>query len=124
MVDDAFDAIKGDGQIWRQGQGELCFTYKRSVYDSMTFEYFDGIEVDGKHLDEEKDGITNYTCSAGSVNIQLQPEYLKSLSSGEHTLTAILKIDSVTMKADAIFTIVKEESSSDTTYRLPKTGIE
>ena len=45
---------------------------------------FTGIEVDGEAVDAE-----NYMVKSGSTVISLKPEYLSTLSVGNHTLTVI-----------------------------------
>ncbi|MBQ9911438.1 MAG: hypothetical protein IJM49_00240 [Firmicutes bacterium] len=42
------------------------------------------IKVDGNDISEDA-----YTKEAGSVIIKLQPQYLETLSEGQHTLTAV-----------------------------------
>jgi hypothetical protein len=101
----------------------LDFTFKRSVLDGSTYDCFTGIQVDGNDVERND---KNYTDSYGSVNINLKPAYLETLSEGEHTLTAIFT-DNKT--ASAKFTITKESSgggssSSDTVYKIPRTGID
>ena len=78
--------------------------------DEETFSHFTGIQVDGKDVDE-----ADYTAESGSVIIKLKPEYLESLSVGEHTITA--KVDDGG-DSSAKFTIVK--NTSDTEESTPK----
>ena len=52
--------------------------------DDETFRRFTGILVDGVTVN-----ASNYTAEAGSVIIRLHPQYLNTLSVGEHVLTAL-----------------------------------
>ncbi len=123
-IEDKFYPYSGDGGTWKKGStSTLDFTFKRSVLDGSTYDCFTGIQVDGNDVERND---KNYTDSYGSVNINLKPAYLETLSEGEHTLTAIFT-DNKT--ASAKFTITKESSgggssSSDTVYKIPRTGID
>ena len=123
-IEDKFYVSSGDGGTWKKGSTTtLDFTFKRSVLNNSTYDCFTGIEVDGNPVERNPE---NYADSDGSVNINLKPAYLETLTEGEHTLTAIFT-DNKT--ASAKFTITKESSgggssSSDTVYKIPRTGID
>ena len=90
-----YQIIEGDGSQWTIGDnGSVTMIANGSV------EKFKGIEVDGKAVD-----TANYTLKPGSTIIQLKPEYLETLTIGEHTLT-IIYTDGQT---NGTFVIVKEE---------------
>ena len=88
---------EGGGQTWTKGSKKnLEISFKRTENDETTFEHFKGIEVDGKTVDTE-----NYEAKAGSVVINLKPEYLETLETGNHTLTPAFddgKSESATFK--------------------------
>lgn len=70
---------QGQNAQWTQGtQTGLTFTVNGA------FTKFIGIEVDGKVVDQ-----AHYTAVSGSTIITLKPEYLETLSVGQHTLTVL-----------------------------------
>ena len=109
-------ADSGDGGRWTRGSGStLPFVFKHSAVDDVTYRSFRSIKVDGRMVYE-------YTYIKGSVKIDLLPDYLKTLSLGDHTLTAEFAGG---MSATASFRVLKESSGGgDTPYIPPKTGIE
>ena len=123
--------FKGDNGQWTRGSSStLPFTIKHTLTDdpgfdlggNVTYRSFKGIKVDGKSVSEKTDGKLNYTYIPGSVKIDLLPDYLKTLSVGDHTLTVEFAGN---MSATAKFKVLKESSSGgDTPYIPPKTGIE
>lgn len=77
---------EGEGSKYSQGaDGTLTFVFKRTENDKDTFSHFTGLKYDGMILTKDK----HYTAKEGSVIIELQPSFLKSLKTGEHTLTAM-----------------------------------
>ncbi|SFC11858.1 leucine-rich repeat protein [Ruminococcus albus] len=54
-------------------------TINRITDDAKTFENFKNVEIDGKVVSSE-----NYTAKAGSLILTFKPEFLKTLSDGEH----------------------------------------
>ena len=93
---------KGDGNVWKKGSNTTCdFTFERSVDDNETFSHFTGIEIDGNSIDASK-----YHAESGSVNVQLFPQYLESLNTGEHQIKAIFDDG----EAEASFVIQAEET--------------
>ena len=123
--------FKGDNGQWTRGSSStLPFTIKHTLTDdpgfdlggNVTYRSFKGIKVDGKSVSEKTDGKLNYTYIPGSVKIDLLPDYLKTLSVGDHTLTVEFAGN---MSATAKFKVLKESGSGgDTPYIPPKTGIE
>ena len=76
---------EGEGSNYTLGtNGTLTFRFSRSENDAETINHFTGIKVDNIEVSS-----SNYTYSAGSVIINLKPEYLQTLSVGQHTLTAM-----------------------------------
>ena len=76
---------EGEGSNYTLGtNGTLTFRFSRSENDAETINYFTGIKVDNVEVSSN-----NYTYSAGCVIINLKPEYLQTLSVGQHTLTAM-----------------------------------
>ena len=76
---------EGEGSNYTLGtNGTLTFRFSRSENDAETINHFTGIKVDNVEVSSN-----NYTYSAGSVIINLKPEYLQTLSVGQHTLTAM-----------------------------------
>ena len=86
------------GAKWAQGSTTgLKFRIVQEGIDDDAYEFFeDGgcyIEIDGKILD-----ISQFTYAEGSVIITILPEYLKTLSLGEHTITIKFSNATVTTK--------------------------
>ena len=86
------------GAKWAQGSTTgLTFRIVQEGIDDDAYEFFeDGgcyIEIDGKILD-----ISQFTYAEGSVIITILPEYLKTLSLGEHTITIKFSNANVTTK--------------------------
>ena len=106
----AYRNVFGDGNIWYKGSKDTSdFGFKRSIDDASTISHFTGILVDGKTVDS-----ADYTKESGSVIVKLKPEYLETLSLGEHKLTA--QFDDGNGSATADFTIAekdKDESGYD-----------
>ena len=75
---------EGDGQTWTDGDDPLKIDVKRSVNDEECYERFEALWVDGKLLVEGVD----YTVEDGPcILVTFMPEFLKTLSSGEHKIT-------------------------------------
>lgn len=121
--DKAYYPDEGDGQTWKAGSSSGAkFIFKSTSEDDQTYDNFLGIKVDGKDV-ERTDG--NYTAAPGSLVIELQPAFLKTLSAGEHTLTALFKDG---LSASAKFTVAEKgnvpSDDAKPAYIPPKTGIE
>ena len=81
-----YEVTVGEGAEYRQGSdGTLTFVFKRSENDEDTFDHFTGVKCDGKQLTKD----LHYSASKGSVIITLKTSFLKTLSTGGHTLTAM-----------------------------------
>ncbi len=129
-----FYPTAGNNQTWTKGSGNsLSVTF--DLKEGDPFDSFKGIIIDedkgGKLIEHDSEGGKKiYDFAQGSVIITIKPEYLETLSVGEHTLTAVIMVpERDDMKTDAKFTIVEKSSggtsdSSTPVYRLPKTGIE
>lgn len=94
------------GAKWAQGSTTgLTFRIVQEGISDDAYDFFeDGgcyIEVDGKVLD-----ISLFTYEKGSVIITIMPEFLKTLSLGEHTITIKFSNATVTTK----FTVVPASS--------------
>ena len=86
------------GTQWAQGSTTgLTFRIVQEGISDDAYDFFeDGgcyIEVDGKVLD-----ISLFTYEKGSVIITIMPEFLKTLSIGEHTITITFSNATVTTK--------------------------
>ena len=84
-----------DSTYTKYSGADIAFTFKRIVEgqsEDTTFDYFDGVMVDGKAVPEkDSSGNTNYTAVAGSVVVTLKSSYLDTLDPGDHTVTATFK---------------------------------
>ncbi len=86
------------GAKWAQGSTTgLTFRIVQEGISDDAYDFFEGggcyIEVDGKVLD-----ISLFTYEKGSVIITIMPEFLKTLSLGEHTITIKFSNATVTTK--------------------------
>ena len=104
------------GAKWIQGSATgLKFRIVQAGIDDDAYEFFEAggcyIEVDGKQVD-----LSNFTYVEGSVIITLKPEFLTTLSVGEHTITFKFSNSTVTTK----FTVVASQAS--TPANVPATG--
>ena len=99
---DKLPAIKGNQKItWLRGSNE-----KLVVTSDADFEYFQNVvRIDNKELEQDKD----YTAKSGSTIIEIEPEYLETLSVGTHTIDIV----SSTGTATAEFTIVTEPVANE-----------
>ncbi len=98
---------------WTIGSSDaLLFTVHRVNDDENAFSHFIGVKVDDKELTKN-----DYTAEPGSVKITLKPAFLKTLSEGEHTLTALF----VDGSASTTFKVLKN-SSGQSSGQSPSTG--
>ena len=89
---------------WTKGSSAgIDYTINRNYEDDKTFSLFESIEVDGKVIP-----ASNYTATAGSLNVNLKASYLNTLSDGRHTVKVNFKDGS----AEATLTI-KPKPTSD-----------
>lgn len=78
--EDSYYLAQGADQSWEKGSSEgLTFTVKRTGDDAMTFSCFRDVKVDGSSVEYPLSKIAE-----GSLILTLEPEYLESLSVGEH----------------------------------------
>ena len=96
----------GDGQTWQKGSSSgIEIVFKNHTNDRETFSRWTRwAAADGKRLAD-----SDFTAKEGSLIINLKPEYLETLSVGEHKLT--IAFDNSSQEVSATFT-VKEKSSS------------
>ena len=106
--DEGFSYVNtsGNGSVWHDGDGDLAFTFARTVDEAETFTHFTGINVDGQAPDP-----TEYTAESGSVVVTLKASYLQTLAAGDHTLTAMFDDGD---DATAGFSIVRDAPSIST----------
>ena len=101
-----YSFTSGAGGKWTSGSPDtLEFVVKANRDDEATIDHFTGIQVDGQDVEN------GYTKKSGSVIIDLQPDYLKTLSAGGHKLKVLFD------DADAIETSFTIEADTS-----PKTG--
>ena len=78
--EDSYYLAQGADQSWEKGSSEgLTFTVKRTGDDAMTFSCFRDVKVDGSSVEYPLSKIAE-----GSLILTLEPEYLETLSVGEH----------------------------------------
>ncbi len=114
----SYSFTAGDGQTWTKESGSTAdFTVKRSTNDDLTFGKFTGVSVDGQALSS-----SDYSASAGSVNLSLSAAFLETLAAGQHKITANFEDGS----ADATFIVaeapVSDEDSDDEEGGETETG--
>jgi hypothetical protein len=82
-----YNFIKGSGQAWNEGLNAEWEKGSDKGLDfrvDAPFDEFFGIKLDGKMVANE-----NYTVEEGSTLIHLKKDYLDTLETGDHTLTAM-----------------------------------
>ena len=109
--DDEVSTAKDPTYQWRKNSSDsLLFVIKSVSNDDQTFGKFNGgVWVDGNVVDRKY-----ITADTGSLRLTLKPEYLNTLSVGEHTLTVQFDDGTVTHK----FKIMPASTDSDS----PGTG--
>ena len=85
-AEDGYRFTVGNDAVWNGG--DLLFKIENPLVDmnqpgERVFDRFQGIEIDGKAVDKE-----NYTAQPGSVVLTLKANYIRSLSTGKHTIKA------------------------------------
>ena len=86
---DQYWVAEGDKATWTKGSDsglKIRFQYGDKAADEAngTFDKFTGkLTLDGRDLKADQ-----FTASKGSLNVELNPELMNSLSAGKHTLTA------------------------------------
>ena len=79
----SYSVVEGDKAKHVIGENTNAkFVFKRSVNDSVTFSRNTEVLLDGKALEAGQ-----FTKSSGSLIVELKPDYMDTLSVGEHTLT-------------------------------------
>lgn len=91
--------IDGNGQSVAVGEEKQL-----SFRSDAVFADFIRVEMDGVTLD-----ASNYTVEEGSTIVTLKPEYVATLSEGEHTIDIVSKSGS----AKTVFTVSSEQSAAD-----------
>ena len=67
---------------WQKGSGKnLDLTFHRSADDHLTYGLFGSLEIGGVTV-----GSANYSAAEGSLKLSIKPEYLETLSVGDHTV--------------------------------------
>ena len=109
---DRYVLTEGAGGQYVTGSGiSLEFVFQPAAGDDPSaIDHFTCASVDGADLTEG----TDFTVKAGSVVLELQPEYLDSLSAGKHTLKVIFDGQ---FEAEADVNVVVPPPSN------PKTGV-
>ena len=103
------------------GQTVTITSNKPAVFRSNA-EYIDfsRVEVDGNTIEKDKD----YTVKEGSIIVTLNPEYLASLSLGEHTIAIVSykykDNERYEVRAEGSFTTTKPAS---TAIIIPNTSV-
>ena len=104
---------------WQKGSGKnLDLTFKRSEDDHLTYGLFGSLEIGGVTV-----GSANYGAAEGSLKLSIKPEYLETLSVGDHTVKVNFQDGSATVK----LTVKAAASNPDTGAKditSPKTGDE
>ncbi len=79
---------------WQKGSGKnLDLTFKRSEDDHLTYGLFASLEIGGQAV-----GSANYGAEEGSLKLSIKPEYLETLSVGDHTVKVNFQDGSATVK--------------------------
>ena len=113
--EDTYIFKKGDKSTWEQeSKNGLEFVIKRQGDDSNTYSLFEGLYVDSNLVDEKY-----YTKEKGSLKLTLTPEYLNSLSLGEHEIAFNFEGNKV---ANSTLKIVEKSTIPDDDKTNPKTG--
>lgn len=102
----SYRVVEGDESVWTRDSSEgLTLRWQRSRDDEKTYELFLGATVDGMSLDP-----ASYTTEPGSLLLHLNPEYLQTLSSGQHEIQAFFRDGS---GAKARFTVADPKKEDD-----------
>lgn len=99
-AEDGYRFTVGNDAVWNGG--DLLFKIENPLVDmnqpgERVFDRFQGIEIDGKAVDK-----ANYTAQPGSVVLILKSNYIRSLSTGKHTIKAKFRCGN---PATACFTV-------------------
>lgn len=104
---------------WQKGSGKnLDLTFKRSEDDHLTYGLFGSLEIGGVTV-----GSANYGASEGSLKLSIKPEYLETLSVGDHTVKANFQDGSATVKLTVLAAATQPQKQGET-RTSPNTGDE
>lgn len=79
---------------WQKGSAKsLDLTFHRSEDDHLTYGLFGSLEIGGVTV-----GSANYGSAEGSLKLSIKPEYLETLSVGDHTVKVNFQDGSATVK--------------------------
>ena len=77
----------------KESRKNLDITFKRSEDDHLTYGLFGSLEIGGVTVDS-----ANYGAAEGSLKLSIKPEYLETLSVGDHTVKVNFQDGSATVK--------------------------
>ena len=104
---------------WQKGSGkDLDLTFKRSEDDHLTYGLFGSLEIDGVMV-----GSAYYGAAEGSLRLSIKPEYLETLSVGDHTIKVNFQDGSTTVKLTVTAAATNPDTSAND-VTSPKTGDE
>jgi len=83
IVEASYELVSGPSEAVEQGVS-AAFTFERVGDGHATFAHFIGVKMDGRTLTDAA-----YDARSGSVAITLKPGFTKTLSVGDHVLTAV-----------------------------------
>ena len=87
LIAGEYNPTEGSGE-WTKGSKTACvFRFKKAFNDEVCFVNFTGVFIDGKEAQKDKD----YTATKGSTIITFAPEFLETLSTGEHMIKITFK---------------------------------
>ncbi len=121
----SYDVTKGgNGSYTKGGKKDYVIVVKRSRLDDACFDRFTAVEIDGNELSQGSE----YTAEAGSTVIRIKASTLNALSKGKHVITVYFEDG----KAETSLKIKNPSSSEpstpetvpETSYKIPKTGID
>ena len=106
--------VEGGDIVWKSGDGKAAL-----IRSDAAFYLLVRVEVDGTTLDP-----ANYTAREGSTVIELKPEYLSTLSAGEHTVGVVSANGAATAKLTIEGTTDPNPVGTQAMYRLynPNSG--
>lgn len=105
---------------WQKGSGKsLDLTFKRSEDDHLTYGLFGSLEIGGVTV-----GSANYGAAEGSLKLSIKPEYLETLSVGDHTVKVNFQDGSATVKLTVKAAATQPTPKPSEKPTSPKTGDE
>ena len=123
-VNPSYSIVSGGNSTYTLGSNQdLVITVKRSINDSLCFDNFKSVEIDGTALTKDED----YTVKAGSTVVTIKAAALEKLSEGSHTVS----VSFTDGKVETSLTVKKAEEPTPqpdpkpvTPFPVPNTGIE